>query len=60
MSVKTLASWSTHALSTRPGNLSGPAVLGMLTCLKVTRTSAIKRVITQSSGTAGALMHEQY
>uniref|UniRef100_A0A4W5RRQ1 Claudin 7a n=1 Tax=Hucho hucho TaxID=62062 RepID=A0A4W5RRQ1_9TELE len=25
MSVKTLASWSAHARSTRPGNLSGPA-----------------------------------
>ena len=25
MSVKTLASWSAHARSTRPGNPSGPA-----------------------------------
>ena len=32
MSVKILASWSGHALSTRPGNLSVPAAL--LTCLK--------------------------
>ena len=34
MSVKTLASWSAHARSTRPGNPSGPAALCMLTCLK--------------------------
>ena len=27
MSVKILASWSAHALSTCPGNLSGPAAL---------------------------------
>ena len=27
MSVKTAASWSAHARSTHPGNLSGPAVL---------------------------------
>ena len=27
MSVKTLASWSAHALSTRLGNPSGPAAL---------------------------------
>jgi hypothetical protein len=31
--------------------------LCMLTCLKVLLTSATERVITQSSGTAGALMH---
>jgi hypothetical protein len=33
MPVKTLASWSAHAHSTRPGNPSGPAALGTLTCL---------------------------
>jgi hypothetical protein len=43
MSVKTLASWSAHAQSTRPGNSSGP----------VTAES----VNTQTSGTADALMH---
>jgi hypothetical protein len=29
MSVKTLDSWSAHALSTRPGNLSGPEALNV-------------------------------
>ena len=51
MSVKTLVSWSAHAQSTRPGNPS------MLTCLKVLLTCVTERVITQSSGTADALMH---
>ena len=40
MSVKTLASWTAHDLSTRPGNPSGPAALRMLTRLKVLFTSA--------------------
>jgi hypothetical protein len=40
MSVKMLDSWSVHALSTRPGNPSGPATWLMLTCLKVLFTSA--------------------
>ena len=57
MSVKTLASWSVHALSTRPDNTSVPVALRMLTCLKVLLTSAAESVITQSSGTADALMH---
>ena len=48
MSVKTPASWLTHARSTRPGNPSGPAAF-YKTCLKV--------LLTQSSGTADALMH---
>ena len=53
MSVKSLASWliggKRLALSTRPGNLSGPAA-----CLT---TSATECEIRQSSRTAGALMH---
>ena len=52
MSVKTLASWSLHALSTRPGKSSDPAGL-----LIVLLTSATESVITQLSGTAGALKH---
>ncbi len=31
MSVKTSASWKAHALSTRPGMLSGPTALRMFT-----------------------------
>ena len=56
ISVKTLASWSAHARSTCPGNPSGPVALWMLTCLKVLLTSATESEITQSYGTAGALM----
>ena len=58
MSVKTLASWSAHALSTCPGNPSRPEALWMLTCLKVLLTSAVESVVTQSSGTADVLMHD--
>ena len=54
MSVNTLASWSAHACSTRPGNPSGPEAR-MLTCLKVLLTSAAESMITQS-GTTDALM----
>uniref|UniRef100_A0AAZ3QDM5 Constitutive coactivator of PPAR-gamma-like protein 2 n=1 Tax=Oncorhynchus tshawytscha TaxID=74940 RepID=A0AAZ3QDM5_ONCTS len=43
----TFPCWSAHARSTPPGNPSGPVLL----------TSAAESVITQSSGTAGALMH---
>ena len=55
ISVKTLASWSAYAHSTRPGNPSGPAALRLLTCLKVLLTSATGSIITQSSRKAGAL-----
>ena len=44
-------------VSTRPGNPAGPAPLCLLTCLKVLLTSATEIVVTQSSGTADALMH---
>ena len=57
MSVKTLASWSAHAQSTRPGYLSGQAALRMLTCLKGLTTLAAESVITQSSGRADTLMY---
>ena len=56
MSVKTLASWSAHAPSTHPGNPSGPAALLMLTCSKVSLTSATESVITQLSVRVGALL----
>ena len=50
MSVKTLDSWSAHGLS----NLSGPAALCMFKCLAHIGDEC---VITQSSRTAGALVH---
>ena len=55
MSVKTLASWSAHAHSTRPVNPSGPCGLANVDLFK--GLIHIGCVITQSSGTAGALMH---
>ena len=55
MSVKTIASWSAHARSTRPGNLSACGIVNV--DLFKGLTSAAKSVITQSSGTADALMH---
>ena len=54
MSAKTLASWSAHAHSTHPGNPSGPVNVDMF---KGLLTSCAESVITQSSRTAGALMH---
>ena len=55
ITVKTLASWSVDALSNRPGSPSGPAALYVN--LFKGYISATESVITQSSGTAGALMH---
>jgi hypothetical protein len=51
ISVKKLASWSAHARRMRLGKSSGPVNLfkGL--------ASATESVITQSSGTAGAVMH---
>ncbi len=43
MSVKTLASWNVHALSTRTGMPSGPTALRMFTRLKDRVTSATER-----------------
>ena len=48
MSVKPPTSWSAHALSMHPGIPSGPAVLRMLTCLKVLFASATESEITHS------------
>jgi hypothetical protein len=54
---ETLASWSAHAQSTRPGNPSGPAALRMFTCVKVLLTWAEESVITQSSDQLILFMH---
>jgi hypothetical protein len=56
ISEKTLASCSAHALSMRPGILSGPTALRMLTYLNVFLRLAMESEIPPSSRTAGGLM----
>jgi hypothetical protein len=55
MSVKTLASRSTDASSTCPGNPSGLVNVHLFKVL--THIGYRESMITQSSGTAGAFMH---
>ncbi len=57
MSVKILASWKAHALSTRPGIPSGPIAFRMFTRLKDRVTSATEREsgLTSSAAAVGAL-----
>ncbi len=43
MSVKTLASWNAHTLSTRPGMPTGPTALRMFTSLKDRVTSTDRK-----------------
>ena len=52
MSVKTLASWSSHSRSTHPGNPSGPVFVDLFEGL--THIGCGER---ESLGTADALMH---
>ncbi len=52
ISVKTLASWKAHALSTRPGIPSGPTALRMFTSLKDRVTSATESVSGLTSSAA--------
>ncbi len=52
MSVKTPASWKAHALSTRPGILSGPMALRMFTRLKDRVTSTTESVSGLTSSAA--------
>jgi hypothetical protein len=56
-SVKTLASWSAHAQSTRSCDPSGPAALWLRPLNRSTFTSTMESMIIQSFGTADALMY---
>ncbi len=57
MSVKTLANWNAHALSTRHGIPSGPTALQMFTRLKdrVTSVTEMDSGFTSSAAAVGAL-----
>ncbi len=56
MLVKTSASCSAQALSTRPGMPSGPAALCEFTLRKVAHMSLVERVSGRLSGVSTALM----
>lgn len=56
MLVKTSASWSAHALITRPGMQSGLAALHVLTLLTESLTTEVDRVSIRSSGGERVLM----
>ncbi len=57
ISVKTLASWKAHALSTRPGMPSGPTAFRMFIRLKdrVTSATEMESGLTSSAAAVGAL-----